>query len=175
MTPTQLTLVFNTLLVGALLAVCWTDIRSRQIPNPLVAFILALGVLRAAEDGSAVRAVALSASGVLVGAGLLGWQYRRGLIGAGDVKLLAALGAWTGPVGVLWLFLVSSLLGGVVAVATWVRLPQEQRQRVAGNVMAAAQFQGFQTSSQGVPYGVSIALGALVVIVAGLPFGGFWP
>jgi prepilin peptidase CpaA len=39
----------------------------------------------------------------------------RGL-GAGDVKLLAALGAWLGPHDVFWVALYASIAGGVMAI-----------------------------------------------------------
>jgi prepilin peptidase CpaA len=39
-----------------------------------------------------------------------------GGMGAGDVKLLAGLGAWMGPVAVLWVALYASLAGGALAV-----------------------------------------------------------
>ena len=38
-------------------------------------------------------------------------------MGAGDVKLLAAFGAWLGPWGVLWTALFAALAGGVMALA----------------------------------------------------------
>jgi prepilin peptidase CpaA len=39
----------------------------------------------------------------------------RGM-GAGDVKLLAALGAWLGPMQTIWLALFASMAGGVMAL-----------------------------------------------------------
>jgi prepilin peptidase CpaA len=44
----------------------------------------------------------------------------RGM-GAGDVKLLAAVGAWVGPGDVIWVALITSVAGGVIAivVASW--------------------------------------------------------
>jgi prepilin peptidase CpaA len=39
-------------------------------------------------------------------------------MGGGDVKLLAALGAWVGPGPVVWVALYAALAGGVMAVAT---------------------------------------------------------
>ena len=39
-----------------------------------------------------------------------------GGMGAGDVKLLAALGAWLGPRDALWLAVYASMAGGVLAV-----------------------------------------------------------
>ena len=38
-------------------------------------------------------------------------------MGAGDVKLLAAIGAWLGPWGAVWTALYGAVAGGVMAVA----------------------------------------------------------
>jgi prepilin peptidase CpaA len=38
-------------------------------------------------------------------------------MGAGDVKLLAALGAWVGPAAAVWMALYAGIAGGVLAVA----------------------------------------------------------
>jgi prepilin peptidase CpaA len=37
-------------------------------------------------------------------------------MGAGDVKLVAALGAWLGPVKVIWLAIFTSMAGGAIAL-----------------------------------------------------------
>ena len=37
-------------------------------------------------------------------------------MGAGDVKLLGALGAWLGPAAVVWVALFASIAGGVIAL-----------------------------------------------------------
>jgi prepilin peptidase CpaA len=42
--------------------------------------------------------------------------YFMGALGAGDVKALAALGAFFGPWGALQLFLATTLCGGVMAL-----------------------------------------------------------
>jgi prepilin peptidase CpaA len=39
----------------------------------------------------------------------------RGL-GAGDVKLLGAIGAWIGPAAVVWTALYTGIVGGVLCV-----------------------------------------------------------
>ena len=44
-----------------------------------------------------------------------------GGMGAGDVKLLAALGAWLGPTGAFWLAVYSSMAGGLMAVMVSLR------------------------------------------------------
>ena len=42
--------------------------------------------------------------------------YAIGGMGAGDVKLLAGVGAWVGVTQTLWAFIVSALVGAVIAL-----------------------------------------------------------
>src|SRR5262249_46002642 len=42
--------------------------------------------------------------------------FALGGMGAGDVKLLAAMGACVGPIGALWVALFTSIAGGVMAL-----------------------------------------------------------
>ncbi len=54
--------------------------------------------------------------GTAVGLGLLLPLYAIGGMGAGDVKLLAGVGAWVGGTITLYAFCVSAIVGGVIAV-----------------------------------------------------------
>lgn len=54
--------------------------------------------------------------GVLAGLLAYGWMYFFGFMGAGDVKLLMALGAWLGGAATLETALLSILLGGALSV-----------------------------------------------------------
>jgi prepilin peptidase CpaA len=91
------------------------DWRTRRIPNGLtfgaaavaVAFGLATGGLH-----GGVRSVTGFILGVLI---LLPFFALRAM-GAGDVKLLAAFGAWLGPSLVGWVAVYGAIAGGVVAV-----------------------------------------------------------
>lgn len=58
-----------------------------------------------------------SALGALFGFAVLIVPHLLGLMGAGDVKLLAALGAWLGLTTNVLVFVVSSLVAGVYALA----------------------------------------------------------
>jgi prepilin peptidase CpaA len=58
-----------------------------------------------------------SIAGTAVGLGLLLPAYVIGGMGAGDVKLLAGVGAWVWPGVTLYAFCVSAIVGGVIAVA----------------------------------------------------------
>ena len=55
--------------------------------------------------------------GTVVGLALLLPAYAIGGMGAGDVKLLAGVGAWVGATTTFYAFCVSALVGGVIALA----------------------------------------------------------
>jgi prepilin peptidase CpaA len=97
------------------LAACVLDVRTRRIPNVLT-FGAALGgflfhVVSGGLDGSLT-----AAGGSLVGVLLFLPFFALGGMGGGDVKLLAALGAWIGPRETLWLAAYSAIAGGALGV-----------------------------------------------------------
>jgi Flp pilus assembly protein protease CpaA len=74
----------------------YTDLRSRRIPNWLVLPFLVIGI------GVSVwmhgwPGLAKSLEGMALGAVLYGVLFAMGGMGMGDVKLVAAIGAWIGP------------------------------------------------------------------------------
>lgn len=94
---------------------CLTDIRARRIPNVLT-FGGALAAFVYHTMMSGWPGVQTSVFGWLVGAAAFMPFFLLGGMGAGDVKLLAALGAWMGPGQVVWVALYGSIAGGVLAV-----------------------------------------------------------
>jgi len=94
---------------------CVWDLRTRRIPNLLTFGATAAAVLFHVVTGG-VHGGATSLGGWLVGAGLLLAPFVLGGMGAGDVKLVAALGAWLGPVDTVWLALYTGVAGGVMAL-----------------------------------------------------------
>jgi prepilin peptidase CpaA len=101
-------------LVVAALA-CVTDLRSRRIPNALT-FSAALGAIACAALVDGASGVRTSATGWLVGVAIFFPFFALGGLGAGDVKLLAAIGAWIGPSLVVRVGLYSAMAGGVFAL-----------------------------------------------------------
>jgi prepilin peptidase CpaA len=99
---------------------CVSDLRSRRIPNLLTFGAAAAGVLFHGVTGGAGSGLT-SVGGVVVGIALLVAVYLVGGLGAGDVKLVGALGAWFGPMDTVWLVLYTGVAGGVLAIAVAAR------------------------------------------------------
>jgi prepilin peptidase CpaA len=92
------------------------DLRTRRVPNALTLAIAATGVLVAAAGVGRVSVVGAIAGGV-VGMLLLLPGHIFGGTGAGDVKLLGALGTLLGPTATLTAFLAMAITGGLMALA----------------------------------------------------------
>src|SRR5215207_7552353 len=104
------------LFVGTLLAVaCVADLRTRRIPN-LLTMSAAGGALLFHLFTGGWAAAGWSLAGLFLGALLFFPMFALRGMGAGDVKLLAAVGAWLGPGQVAIVALATSIAGGVIAV-----------------------------------------------------------
>jgi len=91
------------------------DFRSRTIPNRLtLTALLAALVCHSLTGGP--QGFAAAASGALAGGGILLVGWLLGWMGAGDVKLMAAVGAWLGWPASLTATLAALLAGGVIAL-----------------------------------------------------------
>ena len=101
--------------LGTGLAGCISDLRTRRIPNTLT-FGSALAALAIHAATAGPWGFVASLGGWLTGVAIFFPPYALGGMGAGDVKLLAALGAWLGPHETVWLALYTALAGGVLAV-----------------------------------------------------------
>jgi prepilin peptidase CpaA len=102
--------------VGTLLALaCVSDLRTRRIPNVLTVSAALVALLFHLGTGG-WSAAGWSLAGLLVGALLFFPMFALRGMGAGDVKLLAAVGAWLGPGQVAIVALATSIAGGVIAV-----------------------------------------------------------
>ena len=91
------------------------DLRVRRVPNALTMTLAMAGVALAAT-GLGRLGVSAAIAGWFAGLALMLPGYLLGATGAGDVKLLAAVGALLGPEGVFWAFLYTTLAGGAIAL-----------------------------------------------------------
>ena len=94
---------------------CVTDLNTRRIPNGLTFGAALVGFLYQFLSGG-VDGLGHAALGWLVGAAIFFLPFALGGLGGGDVKLLAALGAWLGPADAVWLALYTAVAGGLMAL-----------------------------------------------------------
>lgn len=155
------------LVSGLSILLAWaaiSDARNRRIPNAAVLAVLALFVLWALVARGQDLGSSLAAAAISFGLGYI--MYLMKVMGAGDVKLFAALALFTGLAGLPAFALATALTGGLMAVFSLAANPRR----------AAALFarQNREASDRGIPYGVAIsAAGAFVIwsLVAGVSPG----
>ena len=100
----------------AVLAVAtYTDLRSRRIPNWLVFPFLVVGLV-VSTWLSGWTGLVSSLEGLGLATLLFGIFFVMGGMGAGDVKLCAAIGAWVGPKQMLLALVITGLVGGIMAI-----------------------------------------------------------
>ena len=147
------------------------DIKARRIPNPLTAAMAGTGMGLAA---SGVSGISLGASivGFILGLVLMLPGHALGATGAGDVKLMAAVGAIVGPALVVSAFLFTAIAGGVLAIAVAFR-----RQRLGATIAGTGRLISAPaevkkeiraaTGSSRFAYGPAIAIGSVLAALIG--------
>jgi len=112
--------------------------------------------------------------GTAVGLGLLLPAYAIGGMGAGDVKLLAGVGAWVWGTVTFYAFCVSAIFGGVIALLMVVckgkwRPHKDQFWGILTEILVvrdpnqlATIAAGRKSSMMLLPYGIPIAIGTIV-------------
>ena len=136
-------------ILAAMLVVAATgDIRTRRIPNKLNLAIALLAVPFWALSGYAIWPDVAMQLGLALGAFLLfALLFQIGMMGGGDVKLLAALALWLPLASLVKLVVIMSLAGGVLTLVLLVR----HRARKTGGRLE-------------IPYGVAIAFAGMWLI-----------
>jgi len=108
----EINILLIILLSSILVIAAVIDIRIQKIPNLLTVPTMILGLIyysiTAGWDG-----LLFSFEGLGLGVGIFFIPYLMGGMGAGDVKLMGAVGAITGPKGVIMAALFSAVVGGV--------------------------------------------------------------
>ena len=157
------------------LAAAVTDLRSRRIPNWLTFSGCGAGVLlNWISAGPA--GLRTSLCGLLLGFCLYSLLYCLRAMGAGDVKLMAAVGAIVGPPNWMFIFLASALSGGVLALAlmVWNGRVRETLRNTVLIVQELVRFEAPYRRHQhldvqdpralNMPHGVAIAMGTMACL-----------
>jgi prepilin peptidase CpaA len=163
------TLVNITLLLPLAVVIAYYDVRYRRIPNAFVLATLAAGIAVNAIFAG-LPGVAASIAGCVLGFGLMFMLHVFGAMGAGDVKLFAAIGAVTGAGLVIPTFIVVILIGGLLAVVSMIRAGMVMTTMHRVLQIFVGMLPGWEMPRFAVPtdrkytlpYGVAITMGSIV-------------
>ncbi len=171
----------NSYLVPPLVLACWMawgDARTRRIPNYLV-LIAALSGLGFQFGAHGWTGLGQGLLGLCTGFALMIGFYLKGGMGAGDIKALAALGAWLGPLPTLYLFMYMGLAGiPLIIFFLWGRgqlaaKVQEWWTLVVNRLLLRSQPSSLSPSptpskSESLPYAVAMAMGMALLCWRGM-------
>ena len=163
-------------LIGALIVAivgAAKDLHGRRIPNLLTYS----GLL----SGLAVRLVVSGwpglkggTAGVVLAGGVFFVLFALGSVGGGDVKLMAAVGAWAGVAQVVTILLAASIIGGVMAAICVLSRKQVRptilntveliRHHLTSGLQPHPALNVRRESTLRLPYGLAIAMGTLYCV-----------
>ena len=167
--PIEQTIATGLIFIPLTLGIAYMDVRYRRIPNKLVLAILLAGIGVNTFFGGWSGLVA-SLGGLVIAFGLMFLFHAFGTMGAGDVKLFAAIGAVLGSSLVVPTFLIVAITGGILAVFKMV-----YARRAAATMLGVGQFLVGLLPGQRVPrievprdptytlpYAVPVCLGSVI-------------
>ena len=156
----------------------WTDLRSGLIPNRLTFSTMGLALVLHGWLGG-FPGMLFSLAGLVAGFALFIFVYLTGGMGAGDVKLMAAIGAIIGAYGALVSGILAIMAGGIYALGAmcyqWGFLETCRK-------LSFATYGAFRTGRHArshdlhlpfrLRYGIAIAAGTLLFSMGFNPFRG---
>jgi prepilin peptidase CpaA len=168
-------------LIPGTLYASWIDYTQKRVPNWLNAALAVSGlVVQGVFYGwyvQGVGGVGWGLLGLLVGFGLLIVPWMMHGMGAGDVKLMAAIGCWLGPWLTLLSFAVGGIIGGVAAIAmilttgravhayTNMQTIVTKMRRLDTAFGEYGGAKSFGATSQLLPYGVPLTAGTVGILL----------
>lgn len=172
-------------LVGLLLAAVYFDITSKKIPNKITMPAILIGIIWSTVN-SGLNGFLFSIFGFLLGLAVFFIPYMSGGIGAGDVKLMAAIGALKGWKFTLFSSLGTAIAGGLIvliytiymsslkitlikALGLIVKPLAKGIFKVSGNKKSLETIQYFEKikmekRNDYIPYALAIAIGSFVIL-----------
>src|SRR5688572_23519620 len=163
------TLVNIALFIPLAIVIGYYDVRYRRIPNPFVLATLVSGVAINTIFGG-LHGLYGSLGGGVFAFALMFMLHVFGAMGAGDVKLFAAIGSVTGAHLVLPTFLVVVLTGGVLAMINIIRAgvlvtTMHRVLQILVGMLPGWEMPKFAIPtdrSHTIPYGVAITIGSII-------------
>jgi len=167
----------DAVLITILLISLYTDIKYRKIHNSVLLPAVLLGFLINGYEQGWQQGFWFTGKGLLVGVGVFLIPFFFGGLGAGDVKLLGAIGAIKGTQFVLHSALLTAVTGGLIAC--FILLKQKRFLAALKNIgtsfytlILMKNVKSLKTLDQAeyheaLPYGVAITIGTLLALLLG--------
>jgi prepilin peptidase CpaA len=172
------------MLLGLLAVAVFIDIRTRRVPNLLVALGFMAAIVMPLtpfehdiffSNGPSSGFIG-SLGGIAIGFAGLFPLYSLRAMGAGDVKLMMMVGAFLGPLQTLGVVILTFAAGGVLAIVmtlwqrSFAQLALNLRFMLTTSAIRAAggespRFEPLQQTAGRMPYAVAIAAGTLLQLV----------
>ena len=160
----NINLAINIILILLTFTSFITDITKKKIYNVQTYPSMVLGLILSYAAGGG-HGILMSFAGLFTGLALLFIIFLAGGIGAGDVKLLGAIGALKGTVFVLWTMFYTGLIGGIMAFALliWKGKLISTFRNFFTFLRHPVKAHGNQKPEERIylPYGVAISLGSI--------------
>ncbi len=161
--------VISALLIPLAFIVSYYDVRYRRIPNAFVLATLSSGLIVNMIFGGAFGALN-SIEGCALAFLPMFLLHILGAMGAGDVKLFAAIGSLTGAQHVLPTFLIVVFMGGLLAVVSMLRMGTVRTTlhrvlQIFVGLLPGWEMPRFAVPADRrhtIPYGVAITFGSLI-------------
>lgn len=162
-------------LISVLVVSAVIDYRLQKIPNlityPTMAFAIGYHSVTNGFNG-----FYFSLTGLMTGIALLILPYLLGGMGAGDAKLMGAIGAGIGPSQVIIAFLYTAIVGGVYALLLILLMHQRFREMIKRRwtqlriFVLTHRFEPIpahpdEKSAPKLCYGIAISIGTIIYIV----------
>lgn len=146
--------LFSILMIYAALS----DLRSYTLPNfiSIILVVGALAIFAVIQPPLELFAWHLGVAAVVFVIGFI--MFMTGIFGGGDVKVISALALWFGPGNFISFFTYMAIFGGVLAVILLIfrRIPLSEKYKENKTI------NGLHDKNEGIPYGVAIAIAALI-------------
>ena len=164
--------MINAILLITILTAAGFDYIFRKVPNYLTFTAIMIGTSMAFLQGG-FASLSASTAGLFLGIALLSVPYAKGGIGAGDVKLLGAIGAIKGPWFIFVTFLAAAIIGGIMAVFRMAFILKGSDMRILAQSVRTVYYTGTFSDievpeyarKERLPYAVAISAGAVVALI----------
>jgi prepilin peptidase CpaA len=161
--------LFEIFLVPLAVLIIYYDVRYRRIPNPFVLATLITGIILNISLAGTNGAIS-SIGGCLLAFILMFMLHVFGAMGAGDVKLFAAIGSVVGAHMVIPTLIVVVLMGGLLALVSILRsgafrTTMHRVLQIFVGLLPGWEMPKFSIPTDRrltIPYGAAITLGAII-------------